>query len=122
MTSFSHSLVSNCDLRGGCNCPVRRAPCGFCLLLCETDHQKFQSSDDKTCRRVCFKLFDYLLVLTFAYIFSSSSVSKSYKSTAFPLKTSICTLRPAECSRSTESSSGPLNSVNNLRIPHVVGN
>ena len=122
MTSFSHSLVINCDLSGGCNCRVRRAPRGFCLLLGETDHQKFQSSDDETCRTVYFKLFDYLLVLTFAYIFSSSSVSKSYKNTVFPLKTSICTLRPVECSGSTESSSGPLNSVNNFRIPHVVGN
>ena len=102
--------------------PWGELPCGFCLL-CETDHQKFQSSDDKTCRKVYFKLVDYLLVFTFAYIFSSSEVSKSYKKNAiFPLKTSICMLRPVERSESTESSSGPLNSVNNFRIPQVVGN
>ena len=60
------------------------APGGFCASLGEVDLQKHRSwsSDDKTCGKVSFKLYDYFLFWTFTYIFSSS-VSDPYRNDGF---------------------------------------
>lgn len=48
------------------------------------------ASHDKTSGKEYFILVDYFLFLTITYIFSSSSVSMSYRNpTSFPVKTSI---------------------------------